>query len=141
MVPRMAARLIIASLFISACSSAGAGNLSRPPGNQAPTGISGGSTTGGDGVVRKFGPQKASAERRLDSKDGRSITAFIRDDASEDAVYDLGVSVGKMQGVDSAEITYATGTIEVFLLSSARSEEARRIRDYLLSSSLVVRVE
>jgi hypothetical protein len=112
----MAARLIIASLCISACSSVGVEGPSRPP-------------------------QKARVERTLDSTESPSITAFIRHDASDDATRDLAVSVGKMQGVETAEISYAAGTIKVFMLSSATSEETGRIRDYLSSSNIVTRVE
>jgi hypothetical protein len=146
MVSRMAARLIIASLCISACSSVGVGDPSRPPGNQARTDTSGGSTTGrGNSVNRTSGPaettQKASAERTLDSIDGPSITAFIRDDASDDDTRDLAVSVGKMQGVESVDVSYGTDTIKVYLLSSATSDQKGRIRDYLSSSNIVTRVE
>lgn len=87
------------------------------------------------------GPQKASAERTLDSVDSRSVTALWRNDASDDAARDLAVSVGKMPGVESVDVSYASETIKVYLLSSATEEQTRQIRDYLLSSEIVMRVE
>ena len=78
-------------------------------------------------------------DRDLDT--ANALIAYVREGSDDEKVRDLTVQLIQMPGVASVDSAYGTETIKVAFSAGVRGEDVRRVRDHLMASGLVSRVD
>jgi hypothetical protein len=78
-------------------------------------------------------------DRDLDS--ANALIAYVKEGSDDERVRDLTVELIQMSGVASVDSAYGTETIKVVFSSNATSENVRKVKDHLIASGVVSRVD
>jgi hypothetical protein len=78
-------------------------------------------------------------DRDLDG--ANTLIAYVKEGSDDEKVRDLTVELIQMSGVASVDSAYGTETIKVVFSSDATGQDVRRVKDHLIASGVVSRVD
>ncbi|MGH8512349.1 MAG: hypothetical protein ACREV8_00050 [Gammaproteobacteria bacterium] len=137
--------MCVAALFVApACSTMKARGEAAPPSTPVPGSNALRSDAATGAVPGAGGPIPAVRKTIVVDRDldgANALIAYVKQGSDDERVRDLTVELIQMPGVASIDSAYGTETIKVVFTSTATGENVRKVRDHLIASGLVSRVE